>query len=102
MNIRTIRLPNKRKELVELTRHNNTNIIGIINNKTAIIKKNIYEKHEKSTLKLSLHGVISNYRVIRITAYKEYSVLNTNDSQEKLSKAKQLLQEEYILLVEVV
>ena len=27
--------------------------------------------------------------------FKDYSVLNINDSQEKLSKAKQLLQEEY-------
>ena len=29
---------------------------------------------------------------------KEYSFLNTNDSQEKLSKAKQLLQEEYDII----
>ena len=33
--------------------------------------------------------------MVPITFNKKYSVLNTNYSQEKLSKAKQLLQEEY-------
>ena len=45
--------------------------------------------------KISQDSRISELRNDVRTAYKEYSVLNTNDSQEKLSKAKQLLQEEY-------
>ena len=44
---------------------------------------------------ISQDSRISELRNDVQAAYKEYSVLNTNDSQEKLSKAKQLLHEEY-------
>ena len=50
MNVRTIRLQNKRNELAELTRKNNINILGIVDHKICHEEKIKYEKYEKLTL----------------------------------------------------
>ena len=50
MNVRTIRLQNKRNELAELTRKNNLNILGIVYHKICPEEKIKYEKYEKLTL----------------------------------------------------
>ena len=49
MNVRTIRLQNKRNELAELTRKNNINILGIVDHKICHEEKIKYEKYEKLT-----------------------------------------------------
>ena len=69
MNVRIIRFPNKIKELSELTNHNDINIRRIVDHKICHYEIIIYEKHEKSTLKLPLHGVISTTHPLKELEY---------------------------------
>ena len=48
--MRIIRLQYKRNELAELTRNNNINILGIVDQKICHEEKIRYEKHNKLTL----------------------------------------------------